>query len=83
MTVFLETDFFSNYPAIFCIVGCSALELFQRKSGWGAAMQGKQRKGRASQGRLESDRQGKTRSSGHVEERQGSFFTLHPTVFFA
>ena len=46
-------------------------------------MQGKQRKGRVPQGRLESDWQGKTRSVGHVEEWQGSFFTLYPTVFFA
>ena len=35
------------------------------------------------QGRLGSERHGKTRSVGHVEEWQGSFFTLYLTVFFA
>ena len=45
-------------------------------------MRGKERKGRAAHGTLGSGRHGRTRSVGHVEERQSSFFTLYPTAFF-
>ena len=74
MTVFfLKTDFLSiTFLPLFVSYIAVLMKLF-------IGSQGEERKGLVAQGRLGSERQGKM-GIGHIEEGQGSFFTLNTTV---
>ena len=76
MTVFfLKTDFLSiTFLPLFVSYIAVLKKLF-------IGSQGEERKGLVAQGRLGSERQGRM-GIGHIEEGQGSFFTLNTTTIF-